>query len=261
MPVCASFYLHHQEILVLPYLDNWLVHHPDRQVLLYHHSQLPETQRMEGFKINVACTYKLSSQSVLSFQQVSQFMGSLKVSGLIPTGLSTAETITTTLSFCGSDKLVYTTMSIRVVGPWPPASAVTGPIFPYLTISYIYEFLYPCLGRPYGDSQTSGSWVPSPQAPYQLFRIQGSNVSSAPLGSRDPGRHDCYGQHYGSVLYQQAGRNSFPFPATSSSGTILMTSVPGHSYQGHTHSGLSRCDSSPLVSAKSTNNYRMESPS
>ena len=26
-----------------------------------------------------------------------------------------------------------------------------------------------------------------PQAPYQLFGIQGSNVSSAPLGSRDPG--------------------------------------------------------------------------
>ena len=40
------------------------------------------------------------------------------------------------------------------------------------------------------------------------------NVSSAPLGSSAPGPqcNDCYGQHYGSVLYQQIGRDSFVFP-------------------------------------------------
>ena len=181
-----------------------------------------------------------------------------------PTGLSTAETITTTLSFCGSDKLVYTTVSIRVVGPWPPASAVTGPIFPYLTISggyyYIYECLYPCLGRPYGDSQTSGSFAPSDRKLHISLEFKVVMLALHHWDPEPPG-HDCYGQQYGSVLYQQAGRNSFPFPATSISGIIPMTSVPGHSHQGQTHSGLSRCDSRPLVSAKSTNNYRMEPPS
>ena len=96
-------YLHHHGISVLPYLDDWLVHQPDRKVLLYQHSQLLVTQRMVGFKLNVAkseqvpvqdiqfpsirlcldlgrallpeskarevvvCAYNLSSQSILSF--------------------------------------------------------------------------------------------------------------------------------------------------------------------------------------------------
>ena len=30
----VTAYLHHQGILVIPYLDDWLFHHPDRQVLL-----------------------------------------------------------------------------------------------------------------------------------------------------------------------------------------------------------------------------------
>ena len=33
-------YLHHQGISVIPYLDDWLIHHPDRKVLLRHQSQL-----------------------------------------------------------------------------------------------------------------------------------------------------------------------------------------------------------------------------
>ena len=48
-----------------------------------------------------------------------------------PTGLSAHETITMTFSFCGSDKPVYTTASIKPVGPWSPAYAVAGPIFSY----------------------------------------------------------------------------------------------------------------------------------
>ena len=36
-------YLHRQGISVIPYLDGWLVHHPNRQVLLRHQAQLLDT--------------------------------------------------------------------------------------------------------------------------------------------------------------------------------------------------------------------------
>ena len=112
-------YLHLQGTSVIPYLYDWLVHHPDHQVLLCHQSQLLKCLEMVGFKLNTKKSvldlvqdikflgipftsgsmktftpriqgYKidtLSSQPVLSFQQVPQFMGSLSwASGLIPLG-------------------------------------------------------------------------------------------------------------------------------------------------------------------------------
>ena len=39
----VAAYLHCQRILVIPYLNNWLIHHTDRQVLLCHQSQLLKT--------------------------------------------------------------------------------------------------------------------------------------------------------------------------------------------------------------------------
>ena len=84
----CSKYLHHQEILVLPYLDDWLVYHPG--TCLY---------------IILTHAYKLSSQSVLLYQQVSKL------------GRMHLRPITTTLSFGVSDKPVYITVSIRQVGP------------------------------------------------------------------------------------------------------------------------------------------------
>ena len=144
-------YLHRQGILVILYINDWLIHHPDCQVLLYvnyKQSQLLMLLEMGGFKLNakkseldliqdiqflglclhldlgkallpeskarevVAGAYKLFSQSVLLFQQVSQFMVSLKwASDLGPIGSSTYETIIKTLSYFRSDKPVYTTTS------------------------------------------------------------------------------------------------------------------------------------------------------
>ena len=112
-------YLHRQGISVIPYLDDWLIHHPDRQVLLRHQAQLINTLDLVGFILNrkkseldltqdlqflgirlrldlgeaslpeskaweiVAGAHHLSSPSA----QVSQLMGSLNwASGLIPLG-------------------------------------------------------------------------------------------------------------------------------------------------------------------------------
>ena len=113
----------HQGISVIPYLDDWLIHHPDRQVLLRHQAQLISTLDLVGFILNrkkseldltqdlqflrirlrldlgeaslpeskaweiVAPARHLSSLQVLTYSQVSQLMGSLNwASGLIPLG-------------------------------------------------------------------------------------------------------------------------------------------------------------------------------
>ena len=116
-------YLHRQGILVIPYLGDWLIHHPDQNVLLRHQAQLINTLDLVGFVLNrkkseldltqdirflgirlrldlgeaslpeskaweiVARTRHLSSLHVLTYTQVSQLMGSLNgASGLIPLG-------------------------------------------------------------------------------------------------------------------------------------------------------------------------------
>ena len=116
-------YLHRQGISVIPYLDDWLIHHPDRQLLLRHQAQLINTLDLVSFILNgkkseldltqdlqflgirlrldlgeaslpeskaweiVAHARHLSSLHVLTYSQVSQLMGSLNwASGLIPLG-------------------------------------------------------------------------------------------------------------------------------------------------------------------------------
>ena len=46
-------YLHHQGILALPCLDEWLVHHPDHQLLLFHQTILLQMLDLLIFKLNV----------------------------------------------------------------------------------------------------------------------------------------------------------------------------------------------------------------
>ena len=45
-------YLHRLGISVVPYLDDWLIHHPDRQVLLRHQARLLKTLDLVGFILN-----------------------------------------------------------------------------------------------------------------------------------------------------------------------------------------------------------------
>ena len=109
----VTAYLHRQGISVIPYLDDWLIHSPDRQVLLRHQAQLINTLDLVGFILNrkkseldltqdlqflgirlrldigkallpeskaweiVARARHLSSLRVLNYTQVSQLMGSL----------------------------------------------------------------------------------------------------------------------------------------------------------------------------------------
>ena len=119
----VTAYLHRQGISVFPYLDDWLIHYPDRQVLLHHQSQLLNILNMVGLSLNEAKSElepvqdiqflgltllldhgrvslpvskaqgdrahvcRISSMKTLSYIEVSQFMGSLNWAlGLIPLG-------------------------------------------------------------------------------------------------------------------------------------------------------------------------------
>ena len=64
----VSAYLHRQGVSVIPYLDDWLVHHPDRQVLLRHQAQLLNTLDLVGFILN-------RKKSKLDLTQDLQFLG------------------------------------------------------------------------------------------------------------------------------------------------------------------------------------------
>ena len=48
----VTAYLHRQGVSVIPYLDDWLVHHPDRQILLRHQALLIDTLDLVGFILN-----------------------------------------------------------------------------------------------------------------------------------------------------------------------------------------------------------------
>ena len=66
------------------------------------------------------------------------------------------------------------------------------------------------------------------------------------------------GTHF---LYQQTGRNPFPYLVTSSCGSFSLAPISGHHPQGQALSRLPERDSRPPVSAKSAYNDRVESPS
>ena len=48
----VTAYLHRQGVSVIPYLDDWLVHHPDRQILLRHQALLIDMLDLVGFILN-----------------------------------------------------------------------------------------------------------------------------------------------------------------------------------------------------------------
>ena len=79
----------------------------------------------------IACACQISSQTVLSYREVSQFIGAL----IWASGLILYEAPTTTFLFVRSDKPVYTTMSIRPFSPCHP-TAMAGPIVSHIRNPY-----------------------------------------------------------------------------------------------------------------------------
>ena len=172
----------------------------------------------------VARMCEISSQPVLSYQRVSQFMGSLRSH---PIGSSTSEATTKTLSFFRSDKPVYTTALVRPIDPCLPTPAQAGPIFSYLGNSQrtfpgrlydIYGRLYTGMGAHMGDSQIWDTWTCTD---LKLHIISASG----------PPDYDHYGQYNSSFLYQQTRKDPLPLPVTSSSGSLYVASSSEHGSQ------------------------------
>ena len=124
-----------------------------------------------------------------------------------PTGPSTLEALTTTLSFIRSDKPVFNTAAFR---PCYPTQAVGGG------------------GAHMGDSQIAGVWT------------QGGNIGPLSLGYciTGPSCFDCYRQYHCCSLHQQTRWDPFPPPVAAGSGSVSVATDSGHNSKSQTHSGL-----------------------
>ena len=188
-----------------------------------------------------------------------------------PTGSSTLEALTT-LSFIRSDKPVFNTPAFRPCSPCYPTQAVAEPIVshirnPYLTfpggVHHFHRRLYPKLGCSHGGFSDCGCMDPfRTRAPHQCTGAQGGNIGPQSLGYSITGSScfDCYRQYHCCSLHQQTGWDPFPPPVVAGSGSVSVVSDSGHNSKSQTHSGLPKCDSRPLVSAKPAHHDIVESP-
>ena len=153
-----------------------------------------------------------------------------------------------------------------------------------------YRRLHAGMGRSHGDSQISGIWTHTdrklhinclefkavvcaysiglqcfratgyldpyrPQAPYQLYRAQGSSLCPTALGPSAPGPpgYDCYGHFNSSFVYQQARRDPFPHLVTFDSRASPLVRGSDHNSPSEAYSRLSERDSRPPISSDSAN--------
>ena len=186
-----------------------------------------------------------------------------------PSGSFVPETPSTSFSFVRSDKPVYATAQIRPCGPCQPTAALAGPTFSYLRnpdpplsgrLHDLHGRLQSGLGRSHGRFQGFGFLDPyRPQAPHQLSGAQGGYSRPTALGSSasGPPSHDRHGQFDSGFIYQQAGRDSLPFPATLDCRASPLVRGARHSSPGETHSRLPERDSRPPISSESANTDRV----
>ena len=188
--------------------------------------------------------------------------------GSHPTGSSTLEAITTTLSFFRSDKPVFTTVAFRPFSPCHPTQAMAGPIVSHIRNPYpafpggVHHFngrLDPRLGRPHGGFPDFGCMDPfGTRAPHQCFGAQGGNIGPPSLGYSitGPPCFDRYRQYHCYSLHQQTGWDPFPPPVAAGSGPVSVATDS----TCQTHSGLPKCDYRLLVSAEPAYHDRVSTP-
>ena len=186
-----------------------------------------------------------------------------------PSGSFVPETPSTSFLFVRSDKPVYATAQIRPCGPCQPTAALAGPTFSYLRnpdppfSGRLYDLhgrLQSGLGRSHGGFQDFGYLDPyRPPAPHHLPGAQGGYLRPTALGSSaaGPPGHDRHGQFDSGFIYQQAGRDSLHFPATSDCRAFPLVRVTRHNSPGETHSRLHERDSRPPISSESVNTDRV----
>ena len=291
-----------QGVSVIPYLDDWLVHHPDRRILLRHQALLLDTLDLVGFILNrkkseldltqdlqflgihlrldlgrallpeskageiVACARHLSSLKVLDYSQVSHLMGSLNwASGLIPLGRLHLRPLQRHFHSLGltsrftpprrSDPVVLANLLRQWLDPHFLTSGIS--IRPFQADYTIFtDASSQGWGAHMGDSKVSGFWTRIDRRLHinclELKAVIRALQHWAPLlqGHQVMIATDNF-------IYQQAGRDSLPFPAALDCRASPLVRVTRHSSPGETHSRLPERDSRPPISSESGNTDRV----
>ena len=95
-----------------------------------------------------------------------------------------------------------------------------------------------------------------------MYWSSGSNIGPPSLGYSitGPSCFDCYRQYHCCSLHQQTRWDPFQPPVAAGSGSVSVATDSGHNSKSQTHSGLPKCDSRPVVSAKPAHHERVPSP-
>ena len=196
----VAAYLHRQGISVIPYLDDWLIHHPNRQVLLRHQSQLLQTLNMVGLGFNEAKSQKTRTSSGYPVSRAPVTLGSRE--SFPPSIQSSADNSTRVPNILPEHSVVFRSVPIHGITQLGLRSHPTGsPVFeaPSMTFSFVRpdKPVYTAMSvRPFSSCHltraTAGLIFSDVRNPYPTF----------------PGRvHDFHGR-----LYPGLGRSHEGFP-------------------------------------------------
>ena len=158
------------------------------------------------------------------------------------TGLSISEAITMTFSFFRSDKPVYTTTSFRPISPCQPTQAIARPVLSYLwnPQSDLSRQSSQFLRTPLHRVGAPRCWITVfSTLSERKFHINTSELKVVILALhhwvsvlRGHQLMIATDKHYSCSLYQQTGWDPFPYPVTSSSGSVPMATNSRHSQPG-----------------------------
>ena len=190
-----------------------------------------------------------------------------------PSGSFVPETATMLFSFIRPDRSVYTTTSVRPLGPCQLTSAMAGPIFSYLWNPYLsfpgrfYDLhgrLYSGLGRPHGGFPDFGYMAPLDRQLHisylELKEVEAALHHWAPLLQGHQVMIATDNSTVVSYINKQGGTSSHTL-LTSGSGAVYVVTSAEHSCPSKTHPRLSERDSRPPISSQPADTDRVESPS
>ena len=145
-------------------------------------------------------------------------------------------------SWYGSVRPVYTTSSFRTISPCQLTLALAGPVFSHLWNPYLTFPEFTILRTPLHragdahieDSQISGIWTHSDHKPHiNCLELKAVILALHHWVTVLRGHQVMIAMENTPVsfLYQQTGRDPFPYHVMSSSGSFSMASIPGHCHQ------------------------------
>ena len=192
-----------------------------------------------------------------------------------PSGSFVPETPSTSFSLIRSDKLVYTTASIRPTGPCQPSTALAGPMFSYLGNPYphvsgglhdFYGRLHAGVGCSHGGFPWlihMGTWTRTDRRLHinylELKAVVFALQHWAPVLQGHQVMITTNNSTVVSYINKQGGTHS-PHLVTFDSRASPLVRGSEHNSPSEAYSRLSECDSRPPISSESANIDRLVPP-